>query len=99
MKINYQSCLLFCCFEIFSNLNFIILIEFKIALLAVHRTECSSSTNGALSLNNQNFDTTLSSHELVFINFYANWCRFSQMLEPIYDEFATKLAQEPSLVI
>lgn len=50
--------------------------------------------SGALQLNNQNFDATLSGHELVFVNFYANWCRFSQMLEPIYDDFADKAARE-----
>jgi endoplasmic reticulum resident protein 44 len=36
----------------------------------------------------------LASNEVVFINFYANWCRFSQMLEPIYNELADKVAKE-----
>ena len=51
----------------------------------------------ANKLTQQNFDQTLASHELVFVNFYANWCRFSQMLEPIYDDFADKLAKEISM--
>jgi len=50
--------------------------------------------SGAIVLNMQNFDSVLSGHELVLVNYYANWCRFSQMLEPIFDEFADKLAQE-----
>jgi endoplasmic reticulum resident protein 44 len=36
----------------------------------------------------------LASNEVVFINFYANWCRFSQMLDPIYNELADKVAKE-----
>jgi endoplasmic reticulum resident protein 44 len=30
----------------------------------------------------------------VFINFYADWCRFSNMLSPIWDEFADKAKTE-----
>ena len=33
-------------------------------------------------------------HEFVFINFYADWCRFSNMLSPIWDEFAEKAEKE-----
>jgi thiol-disulfide isomerase/thioredoxin len=28
------------------------------------------------------------------MNFYANWCRFSQMLDPIFNELADKVAKE-----
>lgn len=34
------------------------------------------------------------SNELVFINFYADWCRFSNMLAPIFDEAADKVTAE-----
>ncbi len=30
----------------------------------------------------------------MFINFYADWCRFSNMLSPIWDEFAEKAKTE-----
>lgn len=33
------------------------------------------------------------SNELVFINFYADWCRFSNLLMPIFDEAAEKVTQ------
>lgn len=33
-------------------------------------------------------------NELVFINFYAEWCRFSNLLMPIFDDAADKVAQE-----
>lgn len=31
------------------------------------------------------------SNELVFINFYAEWCRFSNLLQPVFDEAADKV--------
>lgn len=33
-------------------------------------------------------------HELVMINFYADWCRFSNILRPVYDEAADAVAKE-----
>lgn len=30
------------------------------------------------------------SNEVVFVNFYADWCRFSQQLKPIYLEASEK---------
>ncbi|CAF4684314.1 unnamed protein product, partial [Rotaria magnacalcarata] len=41
---------------------------------------------GAIQLTSSNIDSILSSYDIVFVNFYANWCRFSQMLDPIYNE-------------
>lgn len=37
---------------------------------------------------------TLASNELVVINFYAEWCRFSNILQPIFDEAADEVAKE-----
>lgn len=69
---------------IYATLRLAILSAFAIVL----------AQSGAVSINSQNYDSYLGSNELVFINFYANWCRFSQMLEPIYDEFADKISKE-----
>lgn len=33
-------------------------------------------------------------NEFVFINFYADWCRFSNMLAPVWDEAAEKAEKE-----
>jgi endoplasmic reticulum resident protein 44 len=33
------------------------------------------------------------SNELVFVNFYAEWCRFSNLLQPIFDEAADKVKE------
>ncbi|XP_073984459.1 endoplasmic reticulum protein 44 isoform X2 [Rhodnius prolixus] len=54
---------------------------------------CYNPTNsGAVSLTQSMIDHTLASNELVFINFYADWCRFSNMLAPIFDEAADKVS-------
>lgn len=49
--------------------------------------------SGAVQLNGENLDMTLASNELVFINFYAEWCRFSNILQPIFDEAADKVKE------
>ncbi|KAF1591077.1 UNVERIFIED_CONTAM: Endoplasmic reticulum resident protein 44, partial [Eudyptes robustus] len=36
-------------------------------------------------LNNENFDGVIANNKLVFVNFYAEWCRFSQILKPIFE--------------
>nr|CAH7749310.1 unnamed protein product [Callosobruchus chinensis] len=50
--------------------------------------------SGAVQITQQTIDMTLASNELVFINFYADWCRFSNMLMPIFDEAAEEVAKE-----
>ena len=48
---------------------------------------------------NQNFHCNVlltfvsASNELVFINFYAEWCRFSNLLAPLFDEAADKVKE------
>lgn len=54
---------------------------------------CNPSDSGAVSLTQSMLDQTLATNELVFINFYADWCRFSNMLAPIFDEAADKVAE------
>lgn len=49
---------------------------------------------GAVSLTQDNFDKYVGKHDLVFLNFYADWCRFSQILGPIFDEAAETIAKE-----
>lgn len=50
----------------------------------------SRATSVQLTL--ANFDSMVATHEVVFLNFYADWCRFSQILAPVFDEAADKLA-------
>ncbi|CAO1380101.1 unnamed protein product [Diamesa hyperborea] len=51
----------------------------------------SSGPSGALQMTGDNVDMVLASNELVVINFYADWCRFSNLLQPIFDEAADKV--------
>lgn len=50
--------------------------------------------SGSTQLTSANFDALIATHEVVFINFYANWCRFSQILAPVFDEAGDKLVSE-----
>ena len=50
--------------------------------------------SGAVQLDTSNIDKVLEDYEFVFINFYADWCRFSNMLSPIWDEGAEKISSE-----
>lgn len=66
--------------------------------LLLHLLVCyffyNPTDSGAVQLSQSNLDTILASNELVFINFYADWCRFSNMLAPIFDEAADKVVAE-----
>jgi thiol:disulfide interchange protein len=33
-------------------------------------------------------------YELVFLNFYADWCRFSQILAPVFEEAYANVLKE-----
>ncbi|GFS69680.1 endoplasmic reticulum resident protein 44 [Nephila pilipes] len=48
----------------------------------------------AVDLTENNFDQHVANNELVFLNFYADWCRFSQILGPIFNEAAETIAKE-----
>lgn len=50
--------------------------------------------DGAVALTSSNFDHLIGKYELVFLNFYADWCRFSQMLEPVFNDAAKKVQAE-----
>ena len=36
----------------------------------------------------------LESNKLIFINFYADWCRFSRMLAPIFSDASDLVGKE-----
>lgn len=54
----------------------------------------TQSHGGALQLDKGNFDSIIGNNELVFINFYADWCRFSNILAPTWDETADKVKEQ-----
>ncbi|RUS73896.1 hypothetical protein EGW08_018347 [Elysia chlorotica] len=50
----------------------------------------------AVSLNLENADSVLKSSDIAVVNFYADWCRFSQILAPTFDEAGKKIQEEIS---
>ncbi|XP_061165211.1 endoplasmic reticulum resident protein 44-like [Saccostrea echinata] len=50
--------------------------------------------NDVISLNGANIGSVIGSNEVVFINFYADWCRFSQILAPVFEEASNKVKDE-----
>ncbi|XP_076240058.1 endoplasmic reticulum protein 44 isoform X2 [Calliopsis andreniformis] len=83
------------------------ILDFKVIIFAcllafLPNNLANDANEGAVSLTQQNIDMTLASNELVFINFYAQWCRFSNLLAPIFEEAATKIRSafpEPGKVV
>ncbi|XP_042857047.1 endoplasmic reticulum resident protein 44-like [Penaeus japonicus] len=65
-----------------------LVLSLLVLVLQVFRIE-----GGALQLDNSNFDQIIGNNELVFINFYADWCRFSNILAPTWDETADKVKE------
>lgn len=61
-----------------------------------------ASADSVVALTSSNFDDHVGKHELVFLNFYADWCRFSQILAPVFEEAAKsvhELNKEPNKVL
>ncbi|XP_018372127.1 PREDICTED: endoplasmic reticulum resident protein 44 isoform X2 [Trachymyrmex cornetzi] len=69
-------------------------LTFACLLVRLPNNIAEEVKEGALSLTSKNIDETLADNELVFINFYAQWCRFSNLLAPIFDEAADKVKEE-----
>jgi len=63
-------------------------------IFMVYYVAVNPTNSGAVQLDSTNIDATLADNEFVFINFYADWCRFSNMLSPVWDEAADKAIKE-----
>ncbi|XP_059177179.1 endoplasmic reticulum resident protein 44-like isoform X2 [Physella acuta] len=50
-----------------------------------------------ISLNDQNIDNVLGSSDIAIVNFYADWCRFSQILAPTFEEAGKKIQEESTV--
>ncbi|XP_017857019.1 PREDICTED: endoplasmic reticulum resident protein 44-like [Drosophila arizonae] len=53
----------------------------------------SPARASVLQITAANYDSALASHELLLINFYADWCHFSARLTPIFETAAARLAE------
>ncbi|EYC33215.1 hypothetical protein Y032_0002g671 [Ancylostoma ceylanicum] len=54
-----------------------------------------STLGNVVQLDSSNFDSIMQSNDVVFVNFYADWCRFSQMLKPIFAQASEKFQNLP----
>ncbi|EZA54088.1 Endoplasmic reticulum resident protein [Ooceraea biroi] len=75
------------------NVDFKVLI-FACLLIHLPNSLAEEVEEGAVILTHKDIDATLAENELVFINFYAQWCRFSNLLAPIFDKAADKVREE-----
>jgi len=66
-----------------------LLVQFLIITLSFFRSEA-----GVVQLTSDNLDVLLKSNKLIFINFYADWCRFSRMLAPIFSDASDLVGKE-----
>ncbi|XP_058036634.1 endoplasmic reticulum resident protein 44 isoform X2 [Ahaetulla prasina] len=46
------------------------------------------------SLDSGNIDDVLNNADVALVNFYADWCRFSQMLHPIFEEASNVIKED-----
>ncbi|CAH1788262.1 unnamed protein product [Owenia fusiformis] len=68
-------------------------MNYSISVILVALMVCQVY-GGATELTRDNIDGILEHNEVVFLNFYADWCRFSQMLKPTFEEAANKIGEE-----
>lgn len=70
------------------------------AAVAAEDTQVALAQAGTVMvLNDHNFEAVASQREVLMINFFAGWCRFSQMLKPVYQQTAAVLADAPAALL
>ncbi|XP_043654770.1 endoplasmic reticulum resident protein 44 isoform X1 [Drosophila teissieri] len=65
-------------------------------LLAILVTQLSlvAGNSSVVVVTHENLQQIIDSNELVLLSFYTDWCRFSQILQPIFEEAAAKVLQK-----
>ena len=61
-------------------------------LLSSISLQTTTTQGEATELTAESFDEIISIHKLVLINFYADWCRFSTMLKPIFNQASLEIS-------
>nr|CAD2201297.1 unnamed protein product [Meloidogyne enterolobii] len=57
-----------------------------------------SSREDVLQMDSSNIEEALKQRELVLVNFYADWCRFSQQLKPTFLQASDRLKDKPEVL-
>lgn len=68
-------------------------IRFAAVILLVMGLSTPGQTE-IVSLDSSNIDDVLNNAGVALVNFYADWCRFSQMLHPIFEEASNIVREE-----
>ncbi|XP_055335291.1 endoplasmic reticulum resident protein 44-like [Paramacrobiotus metropolitanus] len=50
-----------------------------------------AAATDVLDLGKDNLDSVVEKYDVVFVNFFAEWCKFSRMLVPIFDQTSAKM--------
>ncbi|XP_032577627.1 endoplasmic reticulum resident protein 44 [Drosophila sechellia] len=53
-----------------------------------------AGNSSVVAVTHENLQGIIDSNELVLLSFYTDWCRFSQILQPIFEEAAAKVVQK-----
>ncbi|CAL1536327.1 unnamed protein product [Lymnaea stagnalis] len=71
---------------------FALLVTLLVELFSYH-----SVFGEVIALNDHNIDSVLGGSDIAIVNFYADWCRFSQILAPTFEEAGKKIKEEFSV--
>nr|KAF6433332.1 endoplasmic reticulum protein 44 [Molossus molossus] len=73
---------------------FLSLPDLRCSLLLLVTWVFTPVTTEITSLDTENIDDILRNADVALVNFYADWCRFSQMLHPIFEEASNVIKEE-----
>eukprot|EP00071_Canis_lupus_P047174 XP_022280731.1 endoplasmic reticulum resident protein 44 [Canis lupus familiaris] len=73
---------------------FLSLPDLRCSLLLLVTWVFTPVTTEITSLDTENIDDILNNADVALVNFYADWCRFSQMLHPIFEEASNVIKEE-----
>ncbi|EDL02341.1 thioredoxin domain containing 4 (endoplasmic reticulum), partial [Mus musculus] len=73
---------------------FLSLADLRCSLLLLVTSIFTPITAEIASLDSENIDEILNNADVALVNFYADWCRFSQMLHPIFEEASDVIKEE-----
>ncbi|XP_033164472.1 endoplasmic reticulum resident protein 44 [Drosophila mauritiana] len=75
--------------KVFGSLDVLYLLAILVSLLSL-----VAGNSSVVAVTHENLQGIIDSNELVLLSFYTDWCRFSQILQPIFEEAAAKVLQK-----